>query len=103
MKQKEKDNKRTERIIVRTSITEKKYIENNASKKDLSISAYMRYKSLEDSSSVLEKIPDYINIWNLSNDIYHTVKRHGNEQLTQNIENILNSYLTPSKETNTNE
>lgn len=94
---------RTEIIRVRTSITEKNVIENNANKEHLSTSAYMRKKALANCSSVLEQIPDYINIWNLSNDIYHTVERHGNEQLTQDIKNILDHYINLSKGTNTNE
>ena len=94
---------RTETIRVRTSITEKESIEKNASKRHLSTSAYMRKKSLTDNSSILKEIPKCINIWNLSNDIYHAVEKHGNEQLTQDIKNILNYYLNSSKEDNTNE
>ena len=103
MKQNKMDSTRTERITVRTSITEKNVIENNASKKDLSTSAYMRQKALADNDSVLEQIPNYIDIWNLSNDIYHVVERHGDEQLMQNIKNILDHSLNLSKETDTNE
>lgn len=96
-KTKKKLNKR-EIINVRVSLEEKVFIENTAKKNNLSTSSYMRNESLKDTSSILRQIPQSVELWNLANDIYHTVDAYNNYQLSMDIKTILNQYLNSEKE-----
>lgn len=88
-----KDLTKKETINLRVSLEEKVCIEHKAKRNNSSTSSYIRNAALKDTSSVLNQIPQSVDLWNLANDIYHTVDAYNNYQLSMDIKNILDQYL----------
>ena len=72
-------------IIIRVSEKEKEILAKRSHNCHKSMSSYILQKSLQNDSESSISLPDKIDIINCMNEIYHTVQKFGNQELTENI------------------
>lgn len=97
MKKGTKRNTKEDTIKFRVTLNEKKKLQHLSSSKNMTLSGYILQTCLSDTPK-LPQIAERIEICNFINEIYHEVKKYGNEQLTNDIASLCKKCLSNSQE-----
>lgn len=91
-KKQSKDLNKSEILKIRISKEQKEIIERNAKEENVSVSTYVRNECMKNTTHLLKQIPECIQLWDLCNDIYHTIEKYHNEELSTDIKTIFTKY-----------
>lgn len=93
LKKETKRNTKEETIKFRVTLNEKKKLQHLSSSKNMTLSGYILQTCLSDTPK-LPQITERIEICNFINEIYHEVKKYGNEQLADTVTSLCKKYVS---------
>lgn len=87
---------KSESIKFRITKEEKEKLIRIAESRNESLSSYILKRSLQEYPDTFRSLPQIIDTNNLVNEIYHMVKRNGNEALMGELSSLLHKHISNS-------